>query len=49
MHEDVLLFGDKLFENLAIRVSDLQTHLALRFLAEGDRAGNLGQRALVLR
>ena len=49
VHEDVLLLGHQLFVDLTFRIGDLQPHLALRLLAEGNRAGLLGERALVLR
>ena len=48
MHQDVLLLGHQFFVLHAVRVGDLQSHLALGFLAEGDRARLFGQDADIL-
>ncbi len=40
--------GIRLVPDLAVRIGDLQAHLALGFLAERHGTGDLGQHALVL-
>ena len=46
--QDVLLFGHEFFPDFAVRVGDLQTDLALGFLAKGDGSGGFRQQAFVL-
>ena len=48
VHQDVLLLGHQFLEHLAVRVGDLQTDLALGFLAEGHGTGLFGQHADIL-
>ena len=48
VHQGCSFLGHQLFPDVAIRIGDLHPRLALRFLAEGHRAGDFGQDALVL-